>query len=395
MKKLIPSLTVLLLLLIQNLNSQEISDIEVYLLTCGPGVETYSVYGHSALRIVSPRQNRDLVYNWGVFDFNTTNFGWKFAKGKLEYMLGVYPYDSFIKEYEDERRWVISQKINLDEKDKSQLFLLINENLKPENIKYRYDFFQDNCSTRIRDLLEKATGKNLIYPTDEPRNNLPTFRELSGDYQKSLPWMKFGIDLLLGSPSDKKAGFRDRMFLPLYLQEGLSTLVVRRNGKMIPLLSNPETKLSFKQPEIKENFLTSPTLVFSFALILFIILTAAFRKKKFNRILDSITYSIFSLLAILMIFLNFFSLHPQLHWNFNIMWLDPLIIVCLVCVILRKDCIAWFRFTFGLIALFLLLMALLPQHFDNAIVPLAGILLLRTSVRAGFGWNPFTLPDLT
>jgi hypothetical protein len=183
-------LTILMIFLISGtygIMSQEGPAADIYLLTCGPGTETYSIYGHSALRIVIPERNYDQVYNWGVFDFATPNFVWKFAKGRLQYMLGVYSYDSFLREYDSEKRWVISQKINLSVEEKQELFNLISVNLRPENIKYRYDFFYDNCSTRIRDLLEKASGGNLIYPDDESKKNLPTFRELISDYQKGYP----------------------------------------------------------------------------------------------------------------------------------------------------------------------------------------------------------------
>ena len=85
--------------MLQAASSQEQPEAEVYLITCGPGTEIYSIYGHSALRIVIPEKESDLVYNWGVFDFNAPNFAWKFAKGRLSYMLGVYPYDRFLKDY--------------------------------------------------------------------------------------------------------------------------------------------------------------------------------------------------------------------------------------------------------------------------------------------------------
>ncbi len=162
------------------------------------------MYGHSALRIVIPEKNSDLVYNWGVFDFGTPNFVWKFAKGRLNYSLGIYSYDNFLRDYFLEGRWVVSQKLNLETADIEKLFQLIAENLKPENVTYRYDFFYDDCSTRIRDLIEKAVGENLIYPPDEAKKGLPTFRYLTGEYEKVIPWTKVGIDLIMGSPGIKK-----------------------------------------------------------------------------------------------------------------------------------------------------------------------------------------------
>jgi len=395
MIKKLKYLILLLVLLGQELISQEVSGADIYLLTCGPGTETYSVYGHSALRIVIPEKNSDVVYNWGVFDFATPNFVWKFAKGRLDYSLGISSYDTFLRDYFLDGRWVVSQKLNLETADIKKLFQLIAENLKPENISYRYDFFYDDCSTRIRDLIEKAVGENLIYPPAEANRDLPTFRYLTGEYEKVMPWTKAGIDLIMGSPGDKKASFRDRMFLPIELKNGLSELLIRRNGKMIPLLTNPEIVVDFKQPLFKEKLLTSPMLVFSLLLIIVIILTGYFRGKRANNIIDIVIFAIFSILALMMIFFNFFTDHHQMKWNLNILWLNPFIILCFISLLLKKDWLIWFRVVFFMAAGFLALLVVLPQHINNAFVPLIIILILRSSIRAGFSWNPLTIPYLT
>jgi len=395
MIKKLKYLILLLVLLGQELISQEVSGADIYLLTCGPGTETYSVYGHSALRIVIPEKNSDMVYNWGVFDFATPNFVWKFAKGRLDYSLGISSYDTFLRDYFLDGRWVVSQKLNLETADIKKLFQLIAENLKPENISYRYDFFYDDCSTRIRDLIEKAVGENLIYPPAEANRDLPTFRYLTGEYEKVMPWTKAGIDLIMGSPGDKKASFRDRMFLPIELKNGLSELLIRRNGKMIPLLTNPEIVVDFKQPLFKEKLLTSPMLVFSLLLIIVIILTGYFRGKRANNIIDIVIFAIFSILALMMIFFNFFTDHHQMKWNLNILWLNPFILLCFISLLLKKDWLIWFRVVFFMAAGFLALLVVLPQHINNAFVPLIIILILRSSIRAGFSWNPLTIPYLT
>lgn len=385
----------MLILFSRVLMSQEIPQAEVYLITCGPGTEIYSVYGHSALRIVIPEKKIDTVYNWGVFDFATPNFAWKFAKGRLNYMLGVYSFESFLKDYFLEQRWVISQKFNLETPDIERLFLLLEENLKPENITYSYDFYYDNCSTRIRDLIEKAVGEDLLYPPEKAKKELQTFRYLTGEYEKVYPWLKLGIDLLIGSPGDKKASFREMMFLPAHLKNGLSELLIRRNSKMIPLLQNPEIVLDIDQQPIKEKLFASPLFVFSLLLIIIIMLTGLVRRKTANNIIDIFLFSVFSILALLMIFFNFFTDHHQLRWNLNIIWLNPFIILCLTSLVFKKDWSGWFRIVFYLTVLFLLFLAVLPQHINNAFFPLIIILMIRSSIRADFSWNPLTLPYLT
>lgn len=395
MRKRLKYLFLLLILFSRVLISQETPQPEVYLITCGPGTEIYSVYGHSALRIVVPEKKIDTVYNWGVFDFTTPNFAWKFAKGRLNYMLGVYSYEAFLKDYFLEQRWVISQKFNLETPDIERLFLLLEENLKPENITYSYDFYYDNCSTRIRDLMEKAVGEDLLYPPEKTKKELQTFRYLTGEYEKVYPWLKLGIDLLIGAPGDKKASFREMMFLPAHLKNGLSELLIRRNSKMIPLLQDPEIVLDIDQQPLKEKLFTSPLFVFSLLLIIIIILTASVRRKTANNIIDIFLFSVFSILALLMIFFNFFTDHHQLRWNLNIIWLNPFIILCLTSLVFKKDWSGWFRIVFYLAVLFLLFLAVLPQHINNAFFPLIIILMIRSSIRAGFSWNPLTLPYLT
>jgi hypothetical protein len=395
MTKKLTYLLLSLVVLSQTLLSQEMPQAEIYLITCGPGTETYSMYGHSAMRIVIPDKKSDLVYNWGVFDFGTPNFAWKFAKGRLDYSLGVYSYESFLREYFHDQRWVISQKFNIESADIEKLFALLTENLKPENITYRYDFFYDDCSTRIRDLIEKTLGDDLLYPPEKPIKELTTFRALTGEYENLHPWTKLGIDLIMGSPGDKKASFRDRMFLPVDLKNGLSELLIKRSGKMIPLLKDPEIVLDFNPPASTEKLFTSPLFVFSLLLIFIIMLTGLMRGKAVNRVIDIFIFSVFSVLALLMIFFNLFTDHQQMKLNLNIIWLNPFIIVCLASLILKRNWKIWFRTVFYLAAVFLLLLVVLPQHINNAYIPLIIILILRSSVRAGFTWNPLTLPYLT
>jgi hypothetical protein len=375
---------------ISSVLSQSSNDTLAYLITCGPGTETYSIYGHSALRIVITSKNSDTIYNWGVFDFNTPNFGWKFAKGRLDYMISAEKAYSFVQVYVYEQRYVLSQKINLDSQELRKLLGLVNENLKPENRKYRYDFFYDDCSTRIRDLLEKSIGDILKYPPSEPKDKT-SFRDLVGKYQAPYPWLKLGVDLIMGSTSDKKASFRDRMFLPIDMKEGLSKAVVHRSGKMIPLLQNPQTLVDFGTPSGKLNFLMAPPFVFTLAIIIVMILGGLIKNRRTIRIIDIFIFTVFSVLAILMIFFNFFTDHGQMKWNLNIIWLNPFILACLGALLLNKEGQIWFRIVFFISAAFLILQYILPQDFEIAFSLLTIILLIRSSVRCGFEWNPLTL----
>jgi hypothetical protein len=365
------------------------ADTTFYLITCGTGTQgVYSYYGHSALRMQTSQM--DIVYNWGVFDFNAPFFVWNFAKGRLNYMLFPERFKEFIDNYFLDQRYVISQKINLNSSEKRELAELVNINLRPENIRYRYDFFYNNCSTRIRDLLEKTLGEKLVYPKVESAG-LTTFRDKITEYQKQYPWYQFGTDMLLGTPTERKAGFREKMFLPIEMMQELSASSVNRSGVQTPLLSQGETILDFPVQVHKPKFWLTPLFIFSMLLIIIILITSLLQIKIIYEVMDIFLFSVFSLLSILMVFFNFFAEHSQTKWNFNIVWLNPFIIICLIILIMGYSGKFWFRMVFVLSAVFLVTSFFLPQVFNIAIYPLLLILLVRSSARAGFSWNPIAV----
>ena len=374
---------------INDIFSQDVPEREVFLLTCAPGTEVYSVYGHSALRIIDNAEGTDMVYNWGVFDFATKHFAWKFAKGRLSYSLGVSTFDRFMKDYFYEARSVYSQKVNLTSDEIEKLMSLIRVNLRPENVSYRYDFFYDDCSTRIRDLFERVTGNKLIYPPDELKN-APSYREMIGKYSRVYPWLKMGIDLLMGIPGDRRAFFRDRMFLPDYLELNLAQAVVNRDRKMVPLLQPVVTLLEFDPPEYRSHFYTNPMFIFSLFFIMLLGLSTGFRNRQFMNYIDILIFLCFSLLAVLMLFFNFFTDHLQTRINMNIIWFNPLIIVCLVCLVLNRECRIWFRAVFYLSVIFIPVMLIIPNRISFPLLPVILVLALRSAPRCDFSWYPLT-----
>jgi hypothetical protein len=192
----------------------------------------------------------------------------------------------------------------------------------------------------------------------------------------------------MGSPGDKKASFRDRMFLPIEMKNELSEAVINREGKMMPMLQNPDVILDFEAIVIKQNFFISPVFIFTLLLII-VLLSPLLKSSKANNLIDIAIFSVYSILALMMIFFNFFTDHQQMKWNFNIVWLNPLILACLLMLILKREGTAWFRIVFFITVSFLVLHLVLPQSFNFAIYPLILILLVRSSLRAGFEWNPF------
>lgn len=355
---------------------------DVYLLTCAPGNESYSIYGHSAIRIVIRGENFDRVYNWGLFDFSAPNFAFRFAKGKLDYMVGGTGYNAFLNEYVSEGRSVWSQRINLTNTEKENLFALINENLKPENTKYRYDFFFDNCATRIRDIIEKAAVDTVIYAEKKKRQ---TFRQLIDPRQKVLPWLDLGADFLLGLQADRKASPSEEMFLPVYLMDNLSSARVIRNGSPAELLGPPEAVLDFTGA-IKEKSRPWIPQALLYAVLLFIVLvTFVFGSPVLGLTTDIIIYAVFSLLSILLVFTNFFSEHDAMHFNLLILAINPLIPVLLVFILIRKKAVILSRTALTLALLFFPAALIAGQGINPAIIPLVLILMVRLFKHCEFG----------
>ena len=126
---------------------------KVSIITCSPGNEMYSVYGHSAIRVNDPRLNYDVAFNYGIFDFSSPNFLYRFCAGQTDYLLGAYRFDTFLNEYQQDKRSVFEQELNLTAKEKQAVVDFLVWNAQPENRVYRYNFFFDNCATRVRDVI--------------------------------------------------------------------------------------------------------------------------------------------------------------------------------------------------------------------------------------------------
>jgi len=380
--KRITILSLLFTIMFCQLTKAQVADsTDVYLLTCAPGNATYSIYGHTALRIKVRGTSVDRVYNWGIFDFSTPNFAFRFAKGRLDYMLGSYGYDVFINEYLLEGRAVWSQTLNLTAAEKENLFALINENLKPENVRYRYDFFFDNCATRIRDILVASASETIIFPVKEKQKS---FRQLIDPNQKVLPWIDFGADMLLGLQADKKASPADEMFLPAYLMDNLSASVIVHEGNREHIVGLPVTVVDL--PAVAAGARPwMPLLVFSLILLLVILVSFIPGRPLMGRITDIILFIIFSVLALLLIFTNFFSEHDALHYNLLILGINPLIPVLSVCILAGKKAV-WLARTALIISLLWIPVSLIAgQGINPALIPLVLIIMVRLFKHSGIG----------
>ena len=176
---------------------QKMDSVEISLITVDPGQEIWNLYGHTALRFHDLSDGRDLGINYGVFSFEDDGFIWHFVFGTTDYEMGTFPMNLLVEEYRIEQRGMREQVLNLTPQDKLQIFKALVENSRPENIRYRYNYFFDNCTTRARDIVElNLTGKLRFSHSDTAE--YPSFRKLIHRYNEDFPWARFGNDILLG-----------------------------------------------------------------------------------------------------------------------------------------------------------------------------------------------------
>ncbi len=384
MKKILFILAVLFLLRPAPARAEMADSADVYIITCAPGTASYSIYGHTALRVAVRGTTFDMVYNWGIFDFSTPNFAYRFAKGRLDYLLGAYSYQDFLREYIAEGRSVWSQKLNLTTAEREKLFELINENLKPENVKYRYDFFFDNCATRVRDIVAAAATDTVIFPERE-RKKQKTFRKLVDPNQKVLPWLDLGADMLLGLQADKKASPYDEMFLPVHLMTNMLNTLIIHDGTEQPLTGPAEVVAGFPPPGKPGAGSWVTQAVFYLILILVLLVTFVFGKPKLEKAVDFVLYFIYSVIALLLVFTNLFSEHDALHLNLLFLGINILIPVLFGYLFTRRNPARLSRIAFFISLSWLPVSLIAGQGINPALIPMVLIIMVRLFRHCEFG----------
>ncbi len=384
MKKIIFVVAALLLLQFRPAGATVYDSTDVYIITCAPGTESYSIYGHTALRVAVRGTTIDRVYNWGIFDFSTPNFVYRFAKGRLDYMLGAYGYEDFLVEYVSEGRSVWSQKLNLTEAEKERLFALINENLKPENVKYRYDFFFDNCATRVRDILAAAATDTVIFPGKE-RKRQQSFRRLVDPKQKVLPWLDLGADMLLGLQADRKATPYDEMFLPDHLMNNMLSTVIVHDGVEEALTGPAEVVADFSESDRPTAKAWVPQTVFWLLLLIVLLLTFVLRRPKLEKAADFVIYFIYAVIALLLVFTNLLSEHDALHFNLLFLGINILIPVLFVYLFTGRKALLLNRIAFFISLSWLPVSLIAGQGINPALIPIVLIITVRLFSHCGFG----------
>ena len=224
------------------------ADAEVSLLTISPGDELYMGFGHSAVRVVDPQNRLDRIYNYGTFSFDEPGFYIKFCRGQLDYQLSAYDYKYAYLMYTREERSMKEQVFRMTPQMKQAVYEALETNHLKENRRYRYDFFFDNCATRIRDIFESALGESFTIYESNDRDL--TFRNYIDQYLVPMQWADFGIDLVLGAKTDYPASAREAMFLPDYLFEGFDKATIKIDGQNQQFVKEHKQILTYPEKEM-------------------------------------------------------------------------------------------------------------------------------------------------
>lgn len=343
--------------------------LRISLLTCAPGDELYSVFGHTALRITDSASGSDLVYNWGTFDFNDPDFYSRFVKGKLDYSLSIAEFPAFMYEYNMTQRAVTEQVLQLTPAETAAITEAIRHNMEGNNRYYKYDFLRDNCTSRVRDILIKYAGMQVRTPLVPAGTS---FRHLIHEYleRQGMGWTALGIDLLMGAPADKKLNITESMFLPDYLMKGVDSAGA--------LLSEKKMILSADQPA-STGTMNRPLYILGAVCAGILLLSFSQQKtaQSFTRFFDFLLLFLTGAIGCLLLFTWFGTDHAAFKLNHNILWALPTNLLASVFVWNTKRLKKYFILAAVVYGLLLLIWFWLPQQMNLALVPVVLLLFLR------------------
>lgn len=356
----------------------------VSVITCGPGELLYEAFGHSAVRIQDPQQNLDLVFNYGIFDFEQENFYGNFAKGSMRYMLGVSEMPNFLEAYRRYGRSVREQELNLDSLEKQRVLDFLSRNLRPENREYFYNYFRDNCSTRIILMLDSALNHSIVW-TPSRIEGKSSYRKAIYDYTTYQDWGRLGIDLGLGMPIDQAIEGKALNFLPEELEKSVNRARIRRGVVDFPLVKSHKVLFETEVFHGASSFFSSPAFLFSLLLMAVLFLGWKMPHSFPFRVIRGLLLGFAGILGWVELLIWLFTNHTDAAWNCNLFWANPLILFLLVYT-LRPGHFP--RIWKGLCYYYGAILAcwfLMPQELNVSLLPLVGAL----AAAAWFSARPF------
>ena len=346
---------------------------EISIVTAGPGEALYEKFGHAAIRIKDPVLNLDLIYNYGVFDFNQPNFLLNFADGKMYYVLARYDFKYFLSSYKKEKRWLKQQVLNLNKTEKQELFLYLENNARIENATYPYDPFFNNCASKLKDITTVILKENVVLNSEKIKDK-STLRELMNQEITWNTWGNFGINLITGRILDQERNQLEYTYLPDYLFKTIKNGKIKRDHKIINLVKREDVLLDFD--EISTNTsLFNPLAFFTLlALIVVLITVKDIKNQKRTKWLDFIIFFLSGIVGLILTYFWFFSSHKTAPDNYNVLWafLPNLIVAFIVTKAIAKK---WLQ-KYLIILLVCLTIVLILWILELQIFPITAISIL-------------------
>lgn len=363
-KKALFSLLLLLSFIGFSQNLPLSKDAKISVITCGLGNETYSYFGHTAIRVADPGNNIDVVFNYGAFDFRTPNFVAKFAKGDLQYFVIVHSFPEFIDEYNNEKRSVFEQELLVSQEVKQKLFDNLNTTLASEDRFYTYKFIDKNCTSMVVDIINKSLNGEVI--TKKGDTDI-TYRSILFPYFNGHFYDQLGTSIIFGTKVDQLG---TKIFLPFELKNSLEKTTYQNQ----PLVTKSKTLLSFEK-ETPGSWWNN---VYTYLFIL------AFVVLAHNKIVDKIYLLILSFIGIFFVFMGFYSFHQELAMNYNVLLFSPLLLILVFLSILKNK-----RWTYRFAVLHLIFLVVYAIFLINKahfliVLPMiitSGFVLVRIAIR--------------
>jgi len=338
--------------------------LQISILTCAPGEDVYTAWGHTAIRIIDSAKQTDIVFNFGTFDFNTPNFLLEFVKGNLNYFLSADNFQNFILEYQYYGRSIKEQVLILTDAEKINWQNALLKNLEGNNRYYLYNFITDNCTTRVKDGFYQFASNQV------PPSTIKSYRThvVEAPYQQGIPWIGLGIDVLLGAVSDKAPTAIQAGFLPDLLFDQLAA-----QTSHIASTQNYEfTKTTPTKPTDPVYYIVGLIILY-----LFVGRWNARWAVIAAKMIDVSLLFIFGLGGLLLVYMSVFSKHTACHDNFNIAWIHPFYFIALILYFMKPIWAGYLGRIFFIAAIGLILFSYwLPQSFSSSVYLLMIVSLL-------------------
>jgi len=359
---------------------------EVSIITFGVGQdELYAAFGHNAIRVYDPDNELDACYNYGAFNFNQPNFYLNYTKGLLNFMIAVNQYSAMRDAYIFENRSVEEQVLDLTQVQKQRVFEFLVENALPENSEYRYDYFFNNCATKVRDVFVNILKDSIRLDSTFIKTDY-SFRQIELLYLPQQPWGDLGINICLGSLIDKKITKYQYMFIPEYLKSYFDLARINKSGKWVPLVKE-KIAVYNSVPESPRPIFFQPWTVFTSFLFITILLTFYdWKRKRISKWFDLIVFSVMGILGIFLLLLWMATDHWATAKNYNLLWALPTNIFVFMIFVKRLN--NWSKIYFSIVGAILIFTLafwfFLPQQMNNSLILILCALIMRAFLIVNF-----------